>query len=171
MDSGLWWLVATLAVVLAVAVVVTCVLVVAAARSRRRLTDELAASREELVTVQRRLDALSRRVPASPRSTPADQEFVITSAGSPGVPAAPEPDGPAAQQLTTRQFATVALGESLVTVAAFGHGLRRALSAENRNRIAFEMRREVRRARKQRRRDVKEARRHLRSRALDEDAA
>ena len=36
-----------------------------------------------------------------------------------------------------------------------------ALSAENRNRIRFEMRREVSRSRRQRRQDIKEARRHL----------
>ena len=67
----------------------------------------------------------------------------------------------------------MALGESLVTIASFGYGVRRALSAENRNRIGFEMRREVRRARKQRRRDLREAKRHLRAQTIDdaEDAA
>ena len=65
--------------------------------------------------------------------------------------------------MTGRQFASLALGESLVTIFSFGYGVRRALSAENRNRIGFEMRREVRRSRKERKRDEKQARRHLRA--------
>ena len=62
-----------------------------------------------------------------------------------------------------RQFASLALGESLVTIFSFGYGVRRALSAENRNRIGFEMRREVRRSRKERKRVEKQTRRHLRA--------
>ncbi len=173
MDSGLsWLLLAGLAVVL-VALAAAWRAVVAASRARRRLADELAASREELAAVQRRLDGLARRVP--PAAQP--QEFVITTAGNPDVPAEPARPGldkidpPGQEPLSARQFASVAVGESLVTLVSFGYGVRRALSAENRNRIAFEMRREVRRARKQRRRDLKEAKRHLRAQALDEDAA
>jgi hypothetical protein len=168
MDSGLWWLLLAGLAVVVVAVVAAWRAVVSAARARRRLADELEASREELVAVQRRLDGLARRVP--PATQP--QEFVITTAGSPDLPAEPATP-PLVQQepLSARQFASVAVGESLVTLVSFGYGVRRALSAENRNRIAFEMRREVRRARKQRRRDLKEAKRHLRAQALDEDAA
>jgi hypothetical protein len=55
------------------------------------------------------------------------------------------------------------LGEPLVRTMAFAHGLARALSPESRNRIWFEVRREVRRARKQRRREVKEALRQVRA--------
>jgi hypothetical protein len=168
MDSGLsWLLLAGLAVVL-VALAAAWRATVTAGRARRRLADELAASREELAAVQRRLDGLARRVPPSAQP----QEFVITTAGSPDVPAEPAP-APLVppEPLSARQFASVAVGESLVTLVSFGYGVRRALSAENRNRIAFEMRREVRRARKQRRRDLKEAKRYLRAQALDEDAA
>jgi hypothetical protein len=123
-----------------------------AGRARRRLEDELAASREELVMVQRRLDALARRI--EPRPVADATEYVITTAGDPD-PAPPVP-------VSGRQFASLAVGESLVTIVSFGYGVRRALSAENRNRIGFEMRREVRRSRKQRRREEKQARRHLR---------
>jgi hypothetical protein len=58
-------------------------------------------------------------------------------------------------------------------VLSFGYGVRRALSAENRNRIRFEMRREVKASRRRRRRDLKEAKRHLRHVTTDrtEDAA
>jgi hypothetical protein len=61
-----------------------------------------------------------------------------------------------------------------VRVVSLGHGVRRALSAENRHRIRFEMRREVKRSRKRRRRDLRAAQRHTGSRApadLTEDAA
>jgi hypothetical protein len=50
-----------------------------------------------------------------------------------------------------------------VKVAAFTHGVRRALSAESRNRIWFEMRREVRAARRRRRRLVKDYLREARA--------
>jgi hypothetical protein len=60
-------------------------------------------------------------------------------------------------------FVSVAAGESLVRVVSLAYGVRRALSPESRNRIRFEMRREVKRARKQRRRDVRAAQRHLRT--------
>lgn len=161
--------VAIVAAATAAAVVVLLVLVVArrAARARRRLEDALAASREELAAVQRRLDALARQVEPRPVAEPT--EYVITTAG------VPEPaDVAPATPVTGTQFASMALGESLVTIFSFGHGLRRALSAENRNRIAFEVKREVRRSRKQRRREEKQARRHLRATgqlSFDEDAA
>jgi CTP:molybdopterin cytidylyltransferase MocA len=167
MDSGLWWLVAAVAV----AAVAGSVAAVASHRARRRLEADLADSREELAAVQQRLDGLARSMAAPVRAEP--HEFVITTAGesSPDtpvhVPQAAVPSTP----LDARAFASVALGESLVTLVALGHGLRRALAAENRNRIAFEMRREVRRSRKRRKRDVKEAKRHLRAQALREDAA
>jgi hypothetical protein len=50
-----------------------------------------------------------------------------------------------------------------VKVAAFGHGLRRALSPESRNRIGFEMRREVRAARKRRKQLLKQYQRDVRA--------
>jgi hypothetical protein len=56
------------------------------------------------------------------------------------------------------------LGEPLVKAAAFGHGVRRALSAESRNRIWFEMRREVRASRRRRRQLRKRLEREYRAR-------
>ena len=70
-----------------------------------------------------------------------------------------------------RQFASAALGESVVRLVSLGYGVRRALSAENRNRIAFEMRREVRRSRKDRRRELRDLRRRLREEPDQESAA
>ncbi|MDQ6935463.1 MAG: hypothetical protein M3130_09280 [Actinomycetota bacterium] len=66
------------------------------------------------------------------------------------------------------------VGEPLVKVAAFAHGLRRALSGQSLNQIRFEVRREVRRARKSRRREARGAWRRLRAERgerADEDAA
>ena len=157
MSPGLQVVVATAATV--VVLLVVALLLVRASRGRRRLENELAASREELAAVQRRLDALARQV--EPRPLVGAAEYVITTAGEPE----PEDVVPAATPVPVsgRQFASLALGESLVRIVSFGYGVRRALSAENRNRIGFEMRREVRRSRKERKRVEKQARRHLRA--------
>ncbi len=48
------------------------------------------------------------------------------------------------------QFVDVLLRESLIRTASIAAGLRRALAPEVRNRIRFEMKREVKRSRKQR---------------------
>jgi hypothetical protein len=56
------------------------------------------------------------------------------------------------------------LRETVVQAASLAHGLRRALAPEMRNRIRFEMRREVKRSRKQRRADLKAARREWEAR-------
>lgn len=169
MDSGLGWLFPVGVAALVAAVLAGVLVTLSTRRARVRLEAQLTASREELAAVQQRLDGLARRLdPVPARREP--QEFVITTAGLPEVHDDRTPDAPE-RQLTTREFASVALGESLVTLASLGYGVRRALSAENRNRIAFEMRREVRRARKQRKQDLKEAKRHLRAQAFVTDAA
>ena len=84
------------------------------------------------------------------RATGADQ--VITDAG------VSQPE-----QVPDRAVVSATLGAPLVRAAATVHGLRRALSAESRNRIRFEMRREVRRARKQRKREMRAAWRQQRT--------
>ena len=53
---------------------------------------------------------------------------------------------------TTARIASVTLGGPLIKVAAFSHGVRRALREEHRMRIAYVMRKEMRRQRKIRRR-------------------
>jgi hypothetical protein len=172
--------VATAGVVLVVAAVVA---LLATRAGQRRWQAELDAARADVEALTARLNAIdSTRAHAQPPVP--TQQFVITSlpdgpsplhVGDP-IPTAADPDhnpdtdpGP----LTAGQFATIAVGESLVRLASLGYGVRRALSAENRNRIRFEMRREIKRARRQRRRDLKEAKRHLRHVAARsaEDAA
>ncbi|MGN6574092.1 MAG: hypothetical protein ACTHKG_00255 [Nocardioides sp.] len=160
MSSGLQMALAT--AVTAVLLVVLLAVVLRSARSRRRLEDQLAASREELVEVRCRLDRLAQQVEPLPdvrRPVADQQEYVITTAGEPEPATEAGPPPP----VSGREFASLALGESLVRLVSYGYGVKRALSAENRNRIAFEVKREVRRSRKQRRREEKRARQYLRS--------
>ena len=161
-----------------VAVAVAALLAAVAAvvlAGRRRLRAELAAARADVAAVQTRLDELARRVDGSPslRDEVRDgPEFVITSLADDAASGDPVLD-PDPRLVAGGQFVSVAAGESLVRVLSLAHGVRRALAAENRNRIRFEMRREVKRSRRQRRRDLKEAKRHLRTQHpdLSEDAA
>ena len=79
-------------------------------------------------------------------------EFVITELGAEEMP---EP----VPTVEARLFGDLVLREAVVQAASWAHGVRRALTPESRNRIRFEMRREVKRSRKQRRADVRQARR------------
>jgi hypothetical protein len=124
--------------------------------------------RGELDAVQRRLEDLEGRQQelTSPVATRASEpaEFVITDLGREVAPVEPvHLDAPA--------FADIVLKETVVKAASLAHGVRRGLSPANRNRIRFEMRMEVRRARKQRRADLKAAQRDLRRRQRAELAA
>jgi len=145
--------------------VVLIAVLVSARRGRRRTEAALATSRAEIAALQQRLDALTAQqavppaAPPAPRQRAEEPEFLITTAGS---PRADEVDVAAPPTVDARQFASVAVGESLVRLVSLGYGVRRALSAENRNRIAFEMRREMRRSRKDRRRELRDLRRRLR---------
>ncbi len=123
-------------------------------RSRAESRRQLAAALAETAELSRRLDELSaqlERAVESDRARAEELAYVITDAGEPR----PEPNVP------DRLVLSATVGEPLVKVVSFGHGVRRALSAESRNRIWFEVRREVRRARKQRRREMKEAWRRM----------
>lgn len=153
---------ALLLLVLAVLLGVVGLLLRGSRRDNRRLAAEVSAIQGKLTELE---SEVSRpRQVSAPREAP---EYLITTAGLSEVrrevPEPPRIDG--------REFASVAVGESLVRLASLGYGVRRALSAENRNRIGHEMRREVRRSRRQRRRDLKEARRHLRATHREEGGA
>jgi hypothetical protein len=135
---------------------------------RRELRAELDASRRDVAALQERLDDLTGRLEGPPErlgagpTGPAADYVITTLPHGESRPSATVEDT-AAHGPSAGAFASVALGESLVRVVSFGYGLRRAMSPANRNRIRFEMAREVKRARRQRRRDLKEARRHLRT--------
>lgn len=169
MDTALMVTLGTAAAVL----LVVLAMLLSVLAGRRRLRRELAESRVRLEELTRRVEAATAPAPdPQPGAVvPAEREYVITAVGEPGGAQPRSQEQRAVAPVSARQFASVALGESLVRVVALGYGVRRALSAENRNRIAFEVRREVRRSRKQRRRDLKEAKRVLRTVGASEDAA
>lgn len=121
--------------------------------SRRELAVALSAAQAETAELRSRLDALTDQLERQSASMIRvdDPAYVITDAGA----SRHEPT------VADRVVLSTTVGEPLVKVVALGHGLRRALSGEARNRIWFEMRREVRRARKQRRREMKDAWRRM----------
>ncbi|MBW8750220.1 MAG: hypothetical protein JF565_02205 [Propionibacteriales bacterium] len=167
-------LAATLAACAGAAATLLLVAVVALLTRRRRrrvdLEAMLAASQREVDDLRHRLDELTGGRPAyleelfaapSTPSAPQQAEFVITHVGESGLDPARLPDDAVA--VPDRLVLSATVGEPLVKVAAFSHGVRRALSARSRNRIWFEMRSEVRAARKRRRRLVKDYLRETRA--------
>jgi hypothetical protein len=118
-------------------------------RSRRDLEAMVVAAQRENDALRQRLEELTARpAPAPARTSAEPADFVITHVGE----AASGPADPVAGvAVPDRLVLSATLGEPLVRVAAFSHGVRRALSAESRNRIWFEMRREVRASRRRRR--------------------
>lgn len=159
--------------------------------SRVELEAMLAAAHREMDDLRHRLEELTaqrdgRPVPAG-RSTragssgpellaelfpgsatgaprePQQAEFVITRAG--------EPEATEQVEVPDRLVLSATLGEPLVKVVAFSHGVRRALSPEVRNRIRFEMRREVRASRRRRRQLRKRLEREHRAHGRAEEMA
>jgi hypothetical protein len=122
-------------------------------RARSRMDRALATSRAETAALRAQLDELERRVDRPTPRPDTQPEYVITNLGD------PEPEPTPAPRVDTALFADLVLRETVVKAASLAHGVRRALDPETRNRIRFEMKREVRRARKQRKADTREARR------------
>ncbi|MCD4534981.1 hypothetical protein LRP67_12885 [Nocardioides sp. cx-169] len=154
-----WTIVSALVVML----LVVGALAVATVRGRRRAVRDRAAAqaeaealRAQVAEIERRLDTAVATAPVT--APPDDTDYVITRIGEPAalptaVPAVAAP-----------LFADLVLRESVVQAASLVSGLRRALAPEARHRIRFEMKREVKRSRKQRRADLKEARREWEAR-------
>ena len=142
------------------------VLLAVAVRGRRSWARERDAVRAEVADLVARLEELERD--RRPAVAATEAEFVITGLGSepPGPEPAPAP-APAAP-IDGAAFADTVLRETVVKAASLAHGLRRGLAPATRNRIRFEMKQEVRRARRQRRADLKQAQRdlHARQRAM-----
>jgi len=160
MDTAL---VAALAALAGAAAALLVVAVVAVRRrgARADLEALLTEARQEIDALHDRVEELTPRPapPATDRPELDRADFVITHVGEPGsdedARGVPVPD---------RLVLSATLGEPLVKVVAFSHGVRRALSAESRNRIWFEMRREVRASRRRRRQLRKHLEREYRAR-------
>jgi len=153
-----------LATLSACAVVLAAGALVVSVRARGRVRTELEAVRVELAALQARVDRLSPRTGAQGPVRDEDEFVITTLATAAPAPGPVAPDADEDRRLSGADFVSVAVGESLVRVLSLAHGVRRALSAENRNRMAFEVRREVKRSRRQRRRDVRDAQRDMRTR-------
>lgn len=119
-------------------------------RARSASARSLAEARAETAALHERLDRLERE-----RRDPVRDErpVVITRLGE------DEPTAPPVPMIEGRLFADLVLRESVVQAASLAHGVRRALAPETRNRVRFEMRRELKRARKQRKANLREAKR------------
>ena len=147
--------------VLAVGALLLVGLVLLLLRGLMQSRRDLAAARAETAEVSARVDALATLLDETTSSmtrpsSPGDTAYVITDAGN------PVGHGGTGSAVPDRLVLSATVGEPLVKVVAFGHGVRRALAPQARNRIWFEMRREVRAARRRRRREsrdlVREAR-------------
>ncbi len=161
---------AALGGVAALLLVALCAVLVVVLADRRRAMCALETSRADVEALRDRVERLSEDIAAARVAEAAvpvvpQAEYLITTAGSPGddakgLPAVPD-----------RAVLSVTLGEPLVKAMAFGYGVRKALSPESRNRITFEMRREVKRARKERRRAAKRSARATAARDRAEEEA
>lgn len=159
-----------LGVVVLVLVVVLVMTTVALRRERRAAAAQLEATRVEAAQLRERVDALAHQV--QPRATP--QEFVITDMrAEPGRQTDSDLDaepGPT-QRIEGKLFIDLVVRESVVKAASLTHGLRRALAPEARSRIRFAMKQQTKRARKQRRIEIREVRREMAARQQDEEGA
>lgn len=156
MDGWIWGLVGALGALLLLCAVLLSLLV----RARRRERTEVAELREEIRHLSDRMASRGRATTGPVSDHPEDPEFVITAMGEQREPLPVAPD---------RVVLSATLGQPLVMAVALGHGVRRALAPQTRNRIRFEMRREVKRARKVRRREMREAWREMKTRRTETD--
>ncbi len=138
---------------------------------RRRVEEQAEVDRATTLALRKRLAGLEERLERSPspRSSPSSTtdeidpsggraDYVITRMGE-------ERDHEGAPpSLPPSLFADLVLREGVVRAAGLAAGLRHALAPETRNRIRFAMRQEVKRSRKQRRAEVRLARREWQER-------
>ena len=143
---------------LGVLALLALLLAVALVRTRHRTRRELDAARAETAGLRLQLEQIERVLAAGPPQPPArnDVEYTITGLGREEAPA-PSTPAALAPAVDRALFADLVLRETVVKAAALAHGVRRVLSPATRNRIRFEVRQEVKRARKQRRADTREA--------------
>lgn len=147
--------------------------VVLAARSARRqaaatgeLTAALAASEARAASLAERLARLERRSAGVQSTEPLTGQLSHPAyAGEEGSTPATSLEGLEGRvEIDGRLFTDIVARETTIKAAGLWHGLRVALTPENRNRIRFEMKQEVKRSRRHRRDDLKAALRELRAR-------
>lgn len=153
MNGEQTWLLVAAGGAIALVLLVACALLW---RNGRRLTARLAELEAGMAT---RSTSVPERVETA--------AYVITAIGD-EQQVEPQQATAVPARIDGKLFADIVARESVIKAAGLAHGVRRALSAENRNRIRFEMKREVKRSRKQRRADLKAALRQFQAR---EDAA
>ena len=151
--TAVWAVAGGVAAVLLVALAVTATLLVVRRSDGSRTPPARTESdtENEVETLRARVDELTEELRRNRAAVLPASEFVITTAGE------ERPHHADRTRVTDAAVLSATLGEPLVKAAAWTYGVRRALSPENRNRIAFEMRREVKRARKERRREARRA--------------
>lgn len=136
------------------------------------LTTALGDAEARAAELTRRLERLERRAgaggePLTGVVAPGPGASTGQDAGRSGGTGATDRagDGTALEgRIDGRLFTDIVAREATVKAAGLWHGLRVALTPENRNRIRFEMKQEVKRSRRQRRDDLKVALRDLRAR-------
>lgn len=147
------------------------VLVVVLVLGRTRTTRELREARAEAASLRAQVEEIERRLAQAASRPRVEPGYVITHLGE----EEPGPDDAGAsgsvERIDGALFADLVLRETVVKTASLAHGLRRALAPETLNRIRFEMRREVKRARKQRRRELRDLAQQVRATQRAEDAA
>lgn len=164
------WIVPAVIGALALLAVVLVVLLVLA---RARTTRELREARAEAASLRAQVEEIERRLAQAASRPRVEPGYVITHLGE-EAPDSVERDDVrpgAVERIDGALFADLVLRETVVKTASLAHGLRRALAPETRNRIRFEMRREVKRARKQRRRELRDLAQQVRATQRAEDAA
>lgn len=139
------WLVTAAGGAVALVLLVACVLLWLASR-------RLAARVADLETA---LAEQSRRTPNAAPAPSAGEDAAEPAAYV--ITAIDDPEKTVPARIDGALFADIVARESVIKAAGLAHGLRRALAADTRNRIRFEVRREVKRSRRQRRADLKTA--------------
>ena len=157
MTSEQVWLAAAGAVALA-----ALVLALVGLRRARR-AESLAVSLADRIAL---LESPATRAPQAVADRGPDPDastYVIT--GLDDDPRERDAHVPVAVPIDGRLFADIVARETVVKAASWTAGLRRALSAENRNRIRFAVRQETKRAGRERRAETRQALREFRARA------
>jgi DNA gyrase/topoisomerase IV subunit A len=164
-------------VALGVLALLALVLAVALLRMRSRTRLELEEAHAETGRLRAQIDQIERRLATPAARQRAVEEYTITGLGTDlGTSLGRSADTEEPPTIDRALFADLVLRETVVRAASLAHGVRRALAPETRNRLRFEVRREIRRSRKKRKADLREARRDWESRQRaamtdDEDAA